>query len=319
MREAIIIPTYKRPELLYCCLERLRAQDNRIYIYVFSDRGHTSKELEATCGAFDAGLIFQGRHDYHGNSFNAGEALRFAYSSEFDLVHYIEDDVMAKPDLLAWTRVQHERFEDLFCSCGWVFNQHMPIEEQAYFAPWIYIPQFSIRRKKLGLIVQHLNPFYYRDMWGYLKQNFADNQINALYPNVVHYEIDGLIQRVIMADSPAQAVWDGIAKVEHMGFAGYNRGGLEKYEEMFDSGSFMNRVRTVEEFIADPYWRASVFGKEVVEREIGRELPKRVTKYKVTMPGGWESIFDTELANLRGIKRINSVPITPDMKIVVAS
>jgi hypothetical protein len=317
MKEIVVVPTYRRPELLYCCLRRLRMQDAEIPVFVFSDRGETNPELKATCEEFSAHLIVQSKHDYHGNSYNAGEALRFAFHSGFDLIHYVEDDVMAKADFLSWTRKQHDTFSDLFCSCAWVFNQHMPISEQVYFVPWVYIPQLSIRREKLALVVEHLNPFYYRDMWGYMKEYFPENPLNAMYPNVVHYEIDGLIQRIIMKDR-SQAAWDGIAHVAHMGFAGYNRGGMEAYEEMFDSGSFVRRVARIEEFIADPYWRASIFGKEIVHREIGHELQKRTTKYRVTLPGGWESPFESDVP-LRMLKRVNSVPVTQDMQIVVAS
>jgi hypothetical protein len=316
MREVIVIPTYRRTELLYGTLARLRQQDTVTPIYVFSDHGETSVDLERTCDEFSAFLILQAKHDYHGNSFNAGQALRFAYESGFELTHYVEDDAFAKPDLLAWTRKQHDDWNDIFCSCGWVFNHHMTIEDQIYFVPWLYIPQFSIRRNKLKLIVEHLNPFYYRDMWNYIKTHFVDNPLNAMFPNVVHYEIDGLMQRIIMIDR-SQAVWNGIGKVEHMGFAGYNRGGYSLYEELFDSPKFIERVKKIETFAADPYWRMSIFGRELVEREVGYALPKRTFEYRITLPGGWESTFWSELG-LRALpKRLNSVPVTPEMQIVM--
>jgi len=316
MRECIVIPTYRRTELLYCCLRRLRMQDSTVPIFVFSDRGETSYDLEKTCAEFDVTLILQSKHGFHGNSYNSGEALKFAYNCGYEFVTYVEDDAFCKPDLLAWTREQHEMWSDIFCSCGWVFNHHLTIEEQIYFVPWIYIPQFSIRREKLKLIAEHLNPLYYQDMWAYIQKHFRENKLNALYPDVVHYEIDGLIQRIIM-EGTAQVVWNGIGKVEHMGMAGYNRGGYDRYNELFDSPKFMERVKKIEDFAADPYWRMSIFGREIVEREIGHRLEKRMNRYRVTLPGGWESTFTSELGLLALPRRVNSVPVTPDMQLVV--
>src|ERR1700738_4711346 len=98
--EAIIVPTWKRPELLFCCLKRLREQDSTIPIFVFSDRNETDAELKLITLGFSATLIVQPIHDYPGNSYSAGEALRFAYNSEFELIHYVEDDCFVKPDWL---------------------------------------------------------------------------------------------------------------------------------------------------------------------------------------------------------------------------
>jgi hypothetical protein len=311
MSECIVVPTYKRTELLYGCLRRLREQDVVTRIFVFSDRGETSFDLENTCREFRAELILQSIHDHHGNSYNAGEALKFAYNAGFELVHYCEEDAFAKPDLLQWTREQHKEWGDIFCSCGWIFNHHMTLEEQVYFVPWIYIPQFSIRRAKLKLVVDHLNPFYYRDMWEYIRTHFNDNPLNAMFPNVVHYEIDGLIQRIIMVGR-AQVAWNGIGKVEHMGFAGYNRGGYLPYEEFFDSTNFMERVERVEEFASDPYWRISVFGRTIVEREVGHALPPKTNRYRISLPGGWESEFESEVKPGKFMRRVNSVILPSD-------
>jgi hypothetical protein len=193
----------------------------------------------------------------------------------------------------------------------------MTIEDGAYFVPWVYIPQFSIRRDKLALLVPHLNPLYYRDMWRYISENFKDNLLNALYPNVVHYEIDGLIQRVVM-EHRLQCVWNGIGKIEHVGFGGYNRGGDEAYSSFFHGTTFEERVKEIETFIADPYWRCEYFVRSLVEREIGHVLPKKLQRYRMIVPGGWESTFECEGMRSRP-RRINSVPVTPDTEFVLDS
>jgi Glycosyl transferase family 2 len=316
MKTCCVVPTYRRPELLHGCLRRLRGQDGDVPILVFSDREHTSPELEKTCQEFEARLILQAKHDHLGNSFNSGEALRFAYNSGFELVHYVEDDAFAKPDLLSWTRAQHEEWDDIFCTCGWVFNCHMPFTEDTYFANWIYIPQFSIRREKLALVMPHLNPLYYADMWKYVRENFPENPINRLYPNVVHYEIDGLLQRIIMKEK-LQVAWCATAKISHVGIHGYNRGGFTEYEAFFDDcPTFASRMAKIECLALDPYWRASLMDRSHVEREIGHELSSRQFKYRVKVPGGWESDFVSELSRAALPRRINSVTLPEGAQIL---
>jgi hypothetical protein len=319
MKECCVVPTYRRPELLHGCLRRLRGQDSDVPIVVFSDRGETSPELEEICQKFGATLILQPKHEFLGNSFNAGEALRFAYNAGFELVHYVEDDAFAKPDLLAWTRATHEEWDDIFCTCGWVFNHHMPFTEDIYFVPWIYIPQFSIRREKLALVVPYLGPLYYADMWKYVAENFPENPINKLYPDVVHYELDGLLQRIIMKEK-LQVAWCATAKVQHQGWGGYNRGGFIQYEAFFDDcPTFASRVAKVECFAHDPYWRASVMERSNVEREIGHELLPRQFKYRVTLPDGWSSEFTSELSIGSLPRKVNSVNLPREAEIVLSS
>lgn len=307
MKEVIIVPTYRRPELLHCCLKRLITQDQDVPIFVFSDRGDESPLLFTDY--WNTKIIIQPKHDYHGNSFNAGEALRFAYNAGYDLIHYCEDDTFVKPGWLAWTREMHAELDEtfsLFASCGWVFNHHMPFSNESYLAPWIYIPQFSITRKKLELVMPHLNPFYYRDMCKYIQENFTDNAINKLYPDVVHYEIDGLLQRVLM-DSRTQSVWCATTKVDHFGAGGYNRG-WENYENLFiGCNDSIERVDRLEELYKDIYWRAETFGRSHVEREVGHPIPKRTYKYRITLPGGWSTEADSELGTLRPTMKVKSV------------
>jgi len=319
MKEVCLVLTYKRDELLHCCLRRLRGLDGDISIIVFSDRRETSKNLESTCDEFEARLILQPRHSYHGNSFSAGEALRFAYLSGYELIHYVEDDCMVKADFFRWTRETHSDWDDIFCSCSWVFNHHMPIVDETYFAPWIYIPQFTIKRDKLALVIPHLNPLYFSDMSRYLGENFRDESMVRLYPQVAHYEIDGLLQRVI-AKERLQVAWNGIARAQHCGaMGGYNKGGYAKYDEFFGSRTAQERIAFAEEFISDPHWRLQYFPREIVEREVGHEIPERVFRYKMLVPPDWECEFTSDLLVHQLPRRLNSVSVTSETKIVVDS
>lgn len=322
MKECILVCTYRRPELLKCCLERIT--DHYGYsddLFVFADRGEVDQQLQDICAGECAKLIAQPIHKFYGNSYSAGEALRFAYNSGYELIHVIEDDVLIKPGFFDWTRQVHEDWDDIFCSCGWVFNREMPLVEETYFALWIYIPQFSIRRDKLELVLPHLNPIYYSDLQKYVYENFKDNPIKNLHPHTIqHFEIDGLLQRIMMRHK-MQVAWNGIAKVKHVGAFGYNAGWDSK-EVFFDGcNSFSERVARVEEFAADPYWRMQYFAKNVVEREEGRELAARTFRYKMLVGDEWESEFTSDLLphQLRTLRNVNSVPVTSDTRFVISS
>ena len=76
-------------------------------------------------------------------------------------------------------------------------------------------------------------------------------------------------------------------------------------------------IEDVEDLIADHYWRAELFTREVVEREIGHKLEKRNFKYRVTLPGGWTSDFTSELKKSRLPQRVNSVNLPIDAEISV--
>src|SRR5277367_2735629 len=100
--ELVVIPTYRRDAMLYVCLKRLR----RVYdgpILVGADRGHFSDDLIWTVKEHGAELKVLGKHERHGNTFNAGELLRFAYDSRVALVHYLEDDAFVDERWRQWT------------------------------------------------------------------------------------------------------------------------------------------------------------------------------------------------------------------------
>ena len=310
MKECVIIPAYRRQPWLYCCIKRIREQDPKIPIYVFSDRGEPVPFLHVYRDELKAKLIVQPIHHFHGNSWNAGTALRFAYNMGYELITYIEEDTMAKPDLLAWTREMHSELDEsmnIFCTCGWVFNYHMPFCDDNYLVPWIYFPQFSITRQKLELLLPHLNYEYFADMDKYLMENFPENALNKLYPQCCHTEIDGLAQRVLM-QSRTQVCWCATPKVRHCGPVGYNRG-WEGMDAFFEGcPSFEDKVDRVEAFIADPYWRATMMEKSHVEREEGRKLDDRMFHYKLSFDG-WSTEFESSLDRRRLPKRIHSVDV----------
>jgi hypothetical protein len=80
--------------------------------------------------------------------------------------------------------------------------------------------------------------------------------------------------------------------------------------------TFEERVAQVESLIADHYWRADIFSRKVVEREIGHELPRRNFRYEVRLPGGWTSEYVSELPKRQLPRKINGVTLGPEAEII---
>lgn len=318
MNEVIVIPTYRRPEMLFYCLSLIKAIEPNIPVAVFPDRGTANeKELTDVLECFDpetTRAMWVPEHDYYGNTFNVMEALRWAYNSGIALTYYIEDDVMIHGDFFKWHREMHEEHDDIFAAMGWVFNHYAPITTDTMFQPWYYAIGTSFTRRKLGLIVQHATPRYYEDMPKYVEKVFNKSILNSPV-NITHYEQDGLIQRVLDVDR-SQTVTSGMGRCSHLGVFGYNRG-WDKREDFFgDAKTFETRVAKISALIGDPYWRASLFGRAIVEREIGKELPPRLKKYLLKL-GPYECDYESELGIDQLPKRLRSVPRSPEMEIVV--
>lgn len=306
MREICLVPTYKRNELLYCCLSRIRAADPEIQIRLFPDRG-TWREVKEIAALFDAEIQQMPNHDYYGNSYVTMEAYRWAYNEGFHLAYLIEDDVFIHPDFFEWHRKMQNDFPDIFAAMAWIFNRHAPIEEAELFQAWYYSIGVSFTQSKLALLAEHASPLYYADMAGYIRKRFSSSPLNDPM-NIMHVEQDGLIQRILDKEK-MQTVTPGIAKCSHMGFGGYNRG-WTGYEKFFAGcENLARRIQRIEAMFRDPYWRISIFGRDIVEREIGKAIPQRSFRYKVTLPGGWESEFVSEMTQDHLPPRINSAPV----------
>ena len=319
MKQVVLVPTYRREELLHCCLRRLRGLDGDIPIHVFPDRGtYSDGHVIRICNEFETHSHLVPDNDWYGNTANIMNAYLWAYNEGYERIYMVESDVMVHSDFFSWHREQHEENDDIFCSMGWIFNREAPITNDVLFQPWYYSIGVCFSWEKLALVVQHATPKYYGDMPGYITRNFKASAVTDPF-SIAHWEQDGLIQRVLWEDR-SQTVAPGIAKCSHVGaIRSYGDGTQRSYEEFFQFGQmgFQDRVKRIEEFIADPYWRVQAFGRALVEREVGYELPKREFVYRVTLPGGWESTFKSELSKTFLPRRINSVPMPAEAQVMV--
>lgn len=258
MRDIIIIPTFKRPEYLALCLEKILAAKGArdLDIRVYHDmRFGTAPPLESKDLAIFAGARFIRRdlHGHLGNMFNFLEAYKEAYAdTEARYVYLIEDDVLVEPDFFDWheaiqARGQTRRMyvapsstepegdfnerRDYFCSVGWhcIRTQEkrdtvLPFAEDphAYIESAVDFSSIGVcwKRENLAAVVRHANTNYYRSPITYLAAAFQGSEI----PPNKWTEQAGLIMRLVLEGKGSRVVaWAGAPRCAHIGIRGYHR------------------------------------------------------------------------------------------------
>lgn len=240
MREVVIVPTYKRSEMLYCCLEAIRVADSEIPIRVFPDRG---TDESAICEKFYASQQLTVPTTYHGNSYNVLEALKWAYGQQYERVFIVEDDAIVDPTFFSWARAALDKdHDDLFAACGWQYSPNALIGEGPdLMIPWYLSVCACIPRRSLYGIVQHARPEYYSNMQSYLDRAYPGSPRRGS----MHYEQDGLVLRVCESESK-RCIWPRRPRATHIGFHGYHMDGKAP------EGTLEERVAVIKLALANP-------------------------------------------------------------------
>ncbi len=216
MRECVIIPTFQRSDLLYLCLESIRASQPHIPIDVFPDRGTDERSL---CNKFNAIHHYTWDHRYHGNSANMLEALKWAFHQRYDRVYVIEDDALVDQTFFPWCRAALDRVP-AFAACGWQYSPNAVKGDGADLQlAWYLSVASCLPLSSLATIVPHANLDYYRDMQGYCDRTF----VSSAYRGSAHHEQDGLVMRVCEAQRK-RCVWPRRPRALHCGWYGYHQG-----------------------------------------------------------------------------------------------
>jgi hypothetical protein len=221
MRECVLVPTFQRQPFLYVCLEAIRKVEPKIEIHVFPDRGTVAENREA-CEPFGVTIHKVKDHQYHGNSYNMVEALKWAYKAGYDRVFVVEDDCIVDGTFFEWSRNALDNPKEWmgapFAACGWVYSPSMPQEEGPdLLLNWYLSVCACIPRRSLELIAKHANANYYKNMKKYCDKTFPhDPTVGTL-----HFEQDGLIVKV--ANEVGQrCTWPRTARGKHIGWVGYH-------------------------------------------------------------------------------------------------
>lgn len=310
MKQLVVIPvTPDRAHYLKVCLDHIRAADSNIAVLVGLDRASDlSGDIIQVCRKYSNVNLFPiPKHDTYGNTFAVMNLLKVGFETRIprepvEVVHYVESDTMVKPDAFAWANLMHEQYPDSFAACGWVCNLEGPINDDEYLLAWYYAPFTSFRRPMLAKIVEHCVPAYFENMRRYVLKTFPDSILHGRgkQANTAFFEQDALAQFVLERDRLTCA-WRRTALCHHVGAHGYNRPDGPVFE-----GTLDERVTKVETLLANPHLRAQMFGRAIVEREIGGPIPKREFRYRITTPDRWQSDLVTELEAQDLPTRLNS-------------
>lgn len=226
----VLIPAWRRPEMLFHCLENIkRAPGAEAYHYIFRfDKGYDPALHEVIAGfPFSHQVSLASAIKYREISKQSHNLLQgYALAAQLadDLVIMVEEDVMVATDFFAYHEAVHEAHPDLFCSIA-VANPNRSIQDAGghdayYLSDGDYCSLGVAFRKRVILerILPHATDAYYANPEGYCRRHFPGSPIGHAF-----VEQDGLIRRIQMAQlDPIAYPWQ--AKAYHAGLYGKNRG-----------------------------------------------------------------------------------------------
>lgn len=241
MKHTVLVPAWRRPDMLHACLSRLeQAATPDVQIVVSLDRGYSpecyrvAKEFSSKLPALYMRLMHS--HQYRGNSCNVLSGLADCVKLGTELVHVVEEDIMVSRGYFTFHEAMHRVAPDVFAvsACR---NQNAPgaSDVKLVYAHASYQSLgVSFRAGTIQHFLKHETPLYYGDMVGYCRKKFPGSR---LPPG--HAEQDGLINR-IRESIGGKTVYASRPRAYHAGFHGYNRSGA-----VLTEGSIEDRARMI--------------------------------------------------------------------------
>jgi glycosyltransferase involved in cell wall biosynthesis len=252
MSELVIVTTWNREELLYLCLEAIRAQDDEIPIRVYSDRDASTPDLLQACDAFHASVTVRGPHRFFGNSYNTLHAFGAAvFDPNVKIVHSIEDDTIIHRGYLNWARKMLAA-GGLACVTG----------RRAECPNWYESPCASWNADQLREALGHIIPEYFQES----REAMVKVLDSKMFPKSRYLrgggEQDGFFLRCI-EHHQWKTAYPPMWLASHIGWFGYNRPpGHER-----PPGTFEQRIAAARELWNDLDRREKLFGQRIARAE----------------------------------------------------
>lgn len=251
--ETLVVPTYKREELLFLCLEAIRGAGYDRDIIVSSDKGHVSQELVQTAVRFDVTLVIREGGTGFGNSDNLLALLRSGASSGAEIVHLVEDDTILQPGYFKWARreLKTGRYAVV---CGHIGNS---------LNTWYTSPCASWRAEPLRKCLE-IVPAGYAEAANREEMQKILDAPPEFQRSAFRYgsaEQDGFFLRAI-EHFGWKTLFPPKPLCVHLGEWGYNRPMQEG-----PKGSFEDRVKYCRALLANRERRSQLFGKRIVDLE----------------------------------------------------
>lgn len=239
----IMIPFWKRPELLYLNLEALskcRNLDN-YYLYFKTDKNYDEKCIEIIknfFGNFDNKEIDITPHPQD-LSRNILEGVKKCADKTDNYLVLIEEDIRVTKDFLEYVEYCYENYlsSDVFCIHGFAKDREEreerlnKIERKRWYSPYgVCLPKQSLK-----LVTPHINERYLSKKGVYVQK---------LTPGWIHkdkfIEQAGLLQRLRRIHKP-NILKPKLSRSQHMGYWG--RGAYPNRETSFENR--INKIRRV--------------------------------------------------------------------------
>jgi hypothetical protein len=212
----VVIPTYRRPEMLALTLEKIssttQAASQNLDVRIFLD--HTILEPRILETEYVRDNFFPTAEIFHANnhplvpsgSWNILQSLKAGYDTKAEFVFFIEEDVLVTPDFFD-RHLEMQASGDYFVTCG----RKLKFRDETYFSN----PGSCYKHEKLGLVVPHICPEYFANQKAYLETRFPDMSDAGILD-------DGTIRRV-MQSVGGKALCAEPRIASHIGFHMYGR------------------------------------------------------------------------------------------------
>jgi hypothetical protein len=247
MKDLILTTTFRRPEMLWLCLENISACpeyaecDHQIWVDSHQNE-QPHPDLQQVLKHFSPlGFSVYQADQTSSDAMNSLTLtiLVNAYRSDYRDVILVEEDIMVARDFLRYTRAVLDNF-DCWCSVGsgHIGTDIERIDFSNHFSPW----GVGWKREDLRYFVEHAKPEYYQDIYGYVAKTFPGTG-----PNDAAW--DGLANRLVKVNN-FKVAFPHVPRCFHAGIYGQYRTRTSRLQD----GPLAQKVNELRERFQDPAW-----------------------------------------------------------------
>ena len=225
LKNIVVMPTFRRTEMLALSLQRLSAADSDLDVRIYQDSCDEKRldDVEYVRDLYYPSAQIYVAHPHvsaPSGAWNILNSLKQGYESGADRIFLLEEDVLVYPGYFEWSLQQHWAF----ATCGRRVARH----SSDYYTN----PGASFRSTNLACIIPHICAEFFADRRAYLDRTFGE-MCDASDLD------DGLIRRVIRQQNGFVA-YPEKPLVSHIGWQYYNK--LDIYK---NDGTIQERIENL--------------------------------------------------------------------------
>jgi hypothetical protein len=237
----VVMPTFKRTEMLALALEKLRAcpESSQAEVRIHLDHSNEPHISEVRLAEteyvrdvyFPEAQIYQAKNHVLAPSgcWNILQSLKAGWEAGSEYVALVEEDCLVTPDFFQ-RHMEMQASGEYFVTSG----RKLPYLPGDYYTN----PGCCFRRDKLALVIPHINDAYFVNLTGYLDRHFGPMSDGGNLD-------DGLVRRVMRSvNGEAKTAVPSI--VSHIGFHYY-----QKQPLYMNPGTIQERIAWLRTFLSD--------------------------------------------------------------------